>query len=337
MSTNLIQSIFPIGNQWQTKDPFLFCAHHYDLYPGGNKNYGPATSISDRMIGQDFSGKDGWSMYHGKDVPGFPSHPHRGFETVSVVKKGFMDHSDSLGGIGRFGEGDTQWLTSGKGIQHSEMFPLLNKDSNPLELFQIWLNLPKRSKFVEPHYKMFWKEQIPVITEIDENGHKTTVDLIAGKIKNTSAISPAPDSWAADSENELEIWTIKMEANASYKIPATLSTVNRTLYFYDGDTIEIEDTTINSKNGIDLNSTCDLKITNGKSEGYFLFLQGKPINEPKAQYGPFVMNTQQEIQEAMMDYQKTQFGGWPHSNSGPVHDKRGRFARYADGTEEVID
>ncbi|MFT4603116.1 MAG: redox-sensitive bicupin YhaK (pirin superfamily), partial [Arenicella sp.] len=155
MTTKVIQSIFPIGSQWQTKDPFLFCAYHYDLYPGGNGTYGPATSISGRMIGQDFSGKDGWSMYHGKDVPGFPSHPHRGFETVSVVKKGFMDHSDSLGGIGRFGGGDTQWLTSGKGIQHSEMFPLLNKDSNPLELFQIWLNLPKKSKFVEPHYKMF--------------------------------------------------------------------------------------------------------------------------------------------------------------------------------------
>jgi len=337
MTTNLIQSIFPIENQWQTKDPFLFCAYHYDLYPGGNGTYGPATSIAGRMIGQDFSGKDGWSMYHGKYVPGFPSHPHRGFETVSVVKKGFMDHSDSLGGIGRFGGGDTQWLTSGKGIQHSEMFPLLNKDSNPLELFQIWLNLPKRSKFVEPHYKMFWKEKIPVYTNTDDKGNKTIIDIIAGKVDHISAISPAPDSWAANPENEVEIWTMKMDANASFEIPATIYSISRALYFYDGDSISIEDTIINSKNGIDLNSTQDLKITNGNSEGYFLLLQGKPINEPKAQYGPFVMNTDQEIQDAMTDYQRTQFGGWPHSNPGPVHGERGRFAKYADGTEEIID
>ena len=99
----------------------------------------------------DFAGTDGWRMYHGSTVPGFPQHPHRGFETVTFVRQGFIDHSDSLGATARFGRGDVQWLTAGKGIVHCEMFPLLDRDGpNPCELFQIWLNLPAADKMVEP-------------------------------------------------------------------------------------------------------------------------------------------------------------------------------------------
>ncbi|MCU0659847.1 MAG: pirin family protein, partial [Polyangiaceae bacterium] len=107
-------------------DPFLFCVHHDDAYPAGNERLGPATSLAGRNIGSDFAGKDGWNMYHGDVVPGFPQHPHRGFETVTVVRRGLVDHSDSMGARARYGGGDTQWLTAGKGIVHAEMFPLLD-------------------------------------------------------------------------------------------------------------------------------------------------------------------------------------------------------------------
>ena len=125
---------------WQTVDPFLFCVYHLDNYPPGDGQLAPRASLEGRNIGSDFSGKDGWSMYHGQRIPGFPQHPHRGFETLTVTLTGLIDHSDSLGATARFGEGDAQWMTAGRGIVHAEMFPLLNTEQpNRNEFFQIWL------------------------------------------------------------------------------------------------------------------------------------------------------------------------------------------------------
>ncbi len=108
-----VLQLMPLGMPWQTSDPFLFCVHHDDAYPAGNEQLGPAASLRGRDIGQDFAGIDGWRMYHGDIVPGFPGHPHRGFETVTIVLNGHIDHSDSLGATARFGAGDVQWLTAG--------------------------------------------------------------------------------------------------------------------------------------------------------------------------------------------------------------------------------
>jgi hypothetical protein len=163
-----IVQIKPLGFPWETLDPFLFCAYHDDAYPQGNAQMGPAASLAGRDIGQDFSRLGGWSMYHGSTVPGFPAHPHRGFETVTIVRKGLIDHADSLGAKARFGRGDVQWLTAGQGVVHSEMFPLLKQDEpNPLELFQIWLNLPAHNKMARPHFTMFWAPDIPRLQALD--------------------------------------------------------------------------------------------------------------------------------------------------------------------------
>ena len=167
----VVGQVKKLGFPWETADPFLFCVHHDDAYPAGNELLGPAASLAGRDLGQDFQGGDGWRMYHGDVVPGFPQHPHRGFETVTIVRRGFIDHSDSLGAAARFGHGDTQWLTAGKGVVHSEMFPLLNRQApNPLELFQIWLNLPSESKLVDPYFSMLWRESLPVVVVRGEAG-----------------------------------------------------------------------------------------------------------------------------------------------------------------------
>lgn len=337
MYNKIIVSIKPIGFTWETNDPFLFCVHHQDNYPAGNDQLGPAASLKGRTLGQDFTTKDGWRMYHGETIPGFPAHPHRGFETVTVVLKGMIDHSDSHGAAGRYGNGDVQWMTAGEGLQHSEMFPLLDENNpNPLELFQIWLNLPGAQKFCRPFYTMLWAEDIPAYTSEDINGKLTEVTVIAGKVGDVKALSPAPDSWANDAANEVGIWLIKMEGKAHWTLPLASAEINRSLYFYKGSEINIAGIRIAPYHSVDLMADQPVIIENSDDDAYLLLLQGRPINEPVVQHGPFVMNNAAEIQQAYSDYRKTQFGGWPWSNYDHVHSReKGRFARYSDGREET--
>jgi redox-sensitive bicupin YhaK (pirin superfamily) len=332
-----IINIKPLNFPWQTSDPFLFCVHHADNYPKGNDQMGPDESLAGRNIGQDFTVKDGWRMYHGETVPGFPAHPHRGFETVTIAKTGLIDHSDSLGAAARFGNGDVQWMTAGKGVQHSEMFPLLDKENrNQLELFQIWLNLPKANKLVEPHFAMLWSDVIPTLKYKDEKGKVIIVDVIAGDLDDTKAPPPPPKSWAANPANGVAIWTINMEAGAEWTLPEASAGLNRALYYFEGEGLSVADQVISAYHGVELNPDEEVVLTNGDKPARLLLLQGRPINEPVAQYGPFVMNTQQEIQEAMSDYQTTQFGGWPWSSHQYVHPReKGRFAIHVDGKEEI--
>jgi len=337
MKKDSIIKIRPLGFHWETQDPFIFCAHHKDNFPKGNELMGPATSLAGRSIGQDFTVKDGWRMYHGAAIPGFPTHPHRGFETITIVKEGVVDHADSLGAAGRYSSGDVQWMTAGKGIQHSEMFPLIHLDKeNPLELFQVWLNLPKAKKFVEPHFKMLWEDQIPVYKEIDNKGKTIEVNVIAGNLKNTIAPDPTPDSWAANPDNEVVILTIRMEANASWVLPKAGSEAKRTLYFYRGDALQIDGENIPSYHSAEVKADNDLTLIAGHEDCFLLMLQGKPLKEKVVQYGPFVMNTENEIQEAYRDYQRTQFGGWPWPKHEFAHNRqKGRFALHANGKEEI--
>jgi hypothetical protein len=255
---------------------------------------------------------------------------------VTVVLKGFVDHSDSHGASGRYGNGDVQWMTAGAGLQHAEMFPLLNsKEKNPLHLFQIWLNLPREKKFAPPHYKMLWADMIPIVKFEDDRGNDTEIIIIAGQIGNVSAPQPAPDSWAADAANEAAIWMIKMDANAHWTLPAASQPLNRTLYFFEGKSIKAAGTDISSNMAVDLLVDQDLVIQNGNKNAQFLLLQGRPIAEPVIQYGPFVMNTQAEIRQTFEDYRRDQFGGWPWDRNDPVHPRdAGRFAKYADGKVE---
>jgi quercetin 2,3-dioxygenase len=337
-TTDPVRRTFRLGFPWQTLDPFLFCVHHDDAYPAGNAELGPAASLAGRDIGMDFAGKDGWRMYHGERIPGFPGHPHRGFETVTIVRRGFIDHSDSLGATARFGGGDVQWLTAGKGIVHSEMFPLLDREGpNPLELFQIWLNLPRADKLVEPHFTMLWNKDIPTRVFQDPAGRATEVTVVAGALAGLDRPLPAPPphSWATRAESDVAIWTVRMQPGAAWTLPPARAGTNRVLYVFAG-AVKAGGRAIAKGTGIELVPDAAVPLV---AEGAvdMLLLQGRPIGEPVAQHGPFVMNTPDEIRQAFVDYQRTRFGGWPWDSEAPVHPRdAGRFARHADGRVERL-
>jgi redox-sensitive bicupin YhaK (pirin superfamily) len=337
MGDDVVMATVRLGMPWQTLDPFLFCVHHDDRYPRGNHRLGPDASLAGRQLGMDFAGKDGWRMYHGLVVPGFPQHPHRGFETVTVVRRGLLDHSDSLGAAARYGGGDVQWLTAGAGILHAEMFPLLDPGvPNPVELFQIWLNLPRADKFAEPRFSMLWRHVVPKLAIADERGRAVEITVVAGKLGATDAPPPPPRSWAARSDSDVAIWTIKLAPGARWTLPAAAAGSNRVLYVFAGRGLRVGGREIAPSHGVQLRAELPAPLeATSDQEIEMLLLQGRPIDEPVVQHGPFVMNSREEIADAMADYRRTQFGGWPWEGDDPVHPRdEGRFARHVDGRIE---
>ena len=301
---------------------------------------GPDALLTGRNIGQDFAAVDGWNMYHGSVVPGFPQHPHRGFETVTFVRRGLVDHHDSMGAAARFGRGDVQWLTAGAGIVHSEMFPLIDEHGpNPLELFQIWLNLPASDKMVDPYFTMLWDHDIPRHVETDDAGLVTAVTVIAGRMGDRLPPAPPPNSWASRADADLAIWHIVMEADATWQLPRSVGALtNRTLYLFEGDSLDIGGHTIGASTAAVVDATVPVAVQAGPGGAEILLLQARPIAEPVSQYGPFVMNTRSEIEQAFADYRRTGFGGWPWPADDPVNPRRqGRFARHADGRVDTVD
>ena len=333
----ILESV-PLGFPWPTLDPFLFCAYHLDAYPAGNEAMGPdPTLLEGRNIGSDFTVRDGFRMYHGDVVPGFPRHPHRGFETVTVARRGLLDHSDSLGATARFGRGDLQWMTAGRGIVHAEMFPLVERETdNTAELFQLWLNLPAERKMVEPAFKMIWSAQIPKVVLHDDEGRQTVVTVNAGSLEGQHAPTPPQHSWAADPNNHVAIWTLEMQPGARAVLPPTVAEAHRMIYFHRGQRVAVGEQAIDVDTAALVKSEAPLVLHNrGDAAAELLLLQGRPIGEPVAQHGPFVMNTRAEIEQAFVDYRRTQFGGWPWPKDGPVHSReQGRFAVHADGRRE---
>jgi redox-sensitive bicupin YhaK (pirin superfamily) len=226
-----------------------------------------------------------------------------------------------------------QWLTAGAGIVHSEMFPLLRGDAgNRLELFQIWVNLPAKSKFAAPYFTMFWDHAVP--RHRPASGVEVTI--VAGALEGAQPPAPPPDSWAANAGADLAIWLITLDPGASWTLPpAQSATTARTLYFFSGSKLEIAGRALSESAAIEVAADQALTLAAPEGKVEVLLMQGRPIGEPVAQYGPFVMNTRAELEQAFTDYRRTQFGGWPFRTNDPVHPREhGRFARHADGRVE---
>lgn len=321
-----------LGHPWPGIDPFIFVAHHDDRYPRGDGAMAP-------VAGADPAG---WNMYHGTTVPGFPVHPHRGFETITIVRRGIVDHADSTGAGARYGAGDVQWVTAGRGVNHSEMFPLLDEDSeNPLELYQIWINLPGRSKLSEPEFKMLWHEDVPVLARRNGDGNgngsgEARVRVIAGRFGDAVAPAPPRESWAAEPRHDVNIWLIDLDAGAELTLPDLADGSQRVLYVHGPRAaLDVAGQVVGDRTAWQQTSAGEVPLR-AEDRSVVLVLQGVPIGEPVAQHGPFVMTDEQELVESFAEYRRTGFGGWPWPSDGPVYDRDvGRFARYGDGRVEV--
>jgi hypothetical protein len=328
-----------------------------------------------RGNGADFDWSRPYRMYHGDQVPGFPQHPHRGFETLTLVQEGTCDHTDSLGAAGRYGgdgraggacarprstasqvvacgpcrvhaqpltppilpHADLQWMTAGAGCVHGENFPLRHVDkTNTLRLFQIWLNLPAANKFALPTYVMNWAESMPFLSGV--NGAEC--EVAAGTLGGVAAGPPPPHSWAADAANDVGVFLVSLPPASSFTLPpaARGGAVNRVAYVVEGPTGAEEAQRVRvggkavpqGRAALHLRADAECIMENGNAAGdavQVLILQGRPIGEPVAQRGPFVMNTQAELAQAFADYRATQFGGWPWAEDAVVFPReQGRFA-----------
>jgi len=221
---------------------------------------------------------------------------------------------------------------------HSEMFPLLDREHpNTVELFQIWLNLPAENKLVEPHFAMLWDRDVPRHTVVDDEGRVAEVTVIAGELAGLIPPPPPPHSWASRPDSDVAIWHVRLDPGATFELPpaASADTV-RVLYVFEGGPLRIATHHLDRDTGVVLRSDVPVRLASDAG-AECLVLGGRPIGEPVAQRGPFVMNTEEEIRQAMTDYRRTEFGGWPWPVDDPVHGRdQDRFARHADGRVDDV-
>jgi redox-sensitive bicupin YhaK (pirin superfamily) len=229
-------------------------------------------------------------------VAGFPPHPHRGFETVTYMLDGHMLHEDHLGNRGHLKSGGVQWMTAGRGIIHSEM---PQQESGRMRGFQLWINLPSREKMKPASYRDLDASEIPEVALA--NGGRVRVVAGVAEVDGTRTAGPI-----AGLSTEPLYLDVALPARASFVHPVK-DGHNAFLYPYEG-TLELGGTTLRTHDAGVLAEQGDAAVQAGPDGARFLLLAAKPLNEPVVQYGPFVMNTRDEIEQAIRDYQGGAFG-----------------------------
>ena len=218
-------------------------------------------------------------------IGGFPEHPHRGFETVTYMLAGKMRHEDNQGNKGILAPGDVQWMTAGKGIIHSEM---PEQENGLMWGFQLWVNLPSKSKMTQPRYQDITSDTIPT----DDRTDGVSIRVIAGKYNNLTGP-------IVNITTEPLYLDISLEAGVAASI-AIPTTHNRLLYCYSG-TIRVGDTIVERGSLAVLSNDATLSMRSEKLSSSAILFAGLPIREPIVRYGPFVMNTHEEIRQAIYD------------------------------------
>jgi redox-sensitive bicupin YhaK (pirin superfamily) len=227
-------------------------------------------------------------------IAGFPSHPHRGFETVTYMLDGHMLHQDHLGNRGDLKSGDVQWMTAARGIIHSEM---PQQESGRMRGFQLWINLPAKEKMKPAAYQDIPAAKIPVVTLA--NGAK--VKVIAGALEGDGKSTKGPINGDKRVSTDPLYLDVELPANARFE-HALKHDHNAFLYVFEGDAKVGGKDVPRFSAGI-LSHGDRVEISVGGNGARFILLAGKPLREPVVQYGPFVMNTRAEIEQALLDYQ----------------------------------
>jgi len=241
----------------------------------------PAIRNLDPFLLLDHFGSDDPDAY----IAGFPDHPHRGFNTFTYMLEGHMLHQDSMGNKGDLISGGAQWMKAGSGVIHSEM---PQQSEGLMSGFQLWVNLPANAKMSEPNYQEYSPQSIPVV---EEEGIK--VKVLLGNYHGT--VGPIKDPYTSVSYFDVQldskvVFTEQLDNNLTGFI-----------YLFEGDA-QIEDEPVPLHSFVVLSNGDELKVSAGEQGARFILVTGQPIGEPIAQYGPFVMNTTDEIHQAMADY-----------------------------------
>ena len=247
---------------------------------------GEGTRLDPFLMLDEFSSEN-----PGDYIAGFPSHPHRGFETITYILDGHMRHEDHLGNQGDLKSGGVQWMTAGRGIIHSEM---PQQEEGRMRGFQLWINLPAKEKMKPASYRDITPDEIPVY--MLSNGGQ--VKIIAGVVQSEDNITQGPINGLTTEPIYLDV-SLPAESSFSHPVAAGM---NAMVYVFEGG-VQISETLIPTHNAAIFSDGGYVTIQAGAEGTRFLLLAGRPINEPIVQYGPFVMNTDDEIEQAIRDYQ----------------------------------
>src|SRR5690349_658419 len=230
------------------------------------------------------------------EAKGAPDHPHRGFETVTYILDGAVEHGDSQGNRGRIGAGDVQWMTAGSGVVHSEMpSEEIRRNGGRLHGFQLWVNLPRRDKMMKPRYQELRATDIPTANSVDG---KVVVTVLAGQSLGTAA--------TIDTRTPILYLHVRLQPGARFTQPIPKS-YNAFAFVIDGEAT-FGDRVARENDAVIFASNGDEVSIASEAGAELLLIGGEPLGEPVARYGPFVMNTPGEIRQAMLDYQSGRFG-----------------------------
>ena len=236
--------------------------------------------------------------YEPGGATGVPAHPHCGFEAITYLLGGEVEHKDSWGGQAAIETGDIQWMTTGSGLIHSELVTeKFKKSGGIIQGLQIWVNLPKKDKQVKPWYQHIKKDDIPVIKE----SSGVEIKVLVGKVKETKSL--------VQTYSPVSIFDVQFSNSGQINLEISKNKIAM-VYVIDGELQFVEENKIAAKGQMIYydQSADEINLTSISTEGSYLVLAGEPLNEPVVRHGPFVTNTEGEMKQAMLDYQNGKMG-----------------------------